>query len=125
MYHTLKHIHVAFVALSLLTFLVRGVWLFVDSAMLGERWVKLLPHVVNTILLASGIALAMYLSMSPGNQPWLMAKIVGLIAYVGLGVAAFRASGPTARKLLWTSALVAFAFIVSVAVRKTPLGFFG
>jgi len=124
-YLTLKHIHVAFVALSLLTFLVRGVWLFVDSAMLGERWVKLLPHVVNTILLASGIALAMYLSMSPGNQPWLMAKIVGLIAYVGLGVAAFRASGPTARKLLWTSALVAFAFIVSVAVRKTPLGFFG
>ena len=125
MYLTLKHIHVAFVALSLLTFLVRGVWLFVDSAMLGERWVKLLPHVVNTILLASGIALAMYLSMAPGNQPWLMAKIVGLIAYVGLGVAAFRASGPTARKLLWTSALVAFAFIVSVAVRKTPLGFFG
>jgi len=124
-YLTLKHIHVAFVALSLLTFLVRGVWLFVDSAMLGERWVKLLPHVVNAILLASGIALAMYLSMSPGNQPWLMAKIVGLIAYVGLGVAAFRASGPTARKLLWTSALVAFAFIVSVAVRKTPLGFFG
>jgi len=124
-YLTLKHIHVAFVALSLLTFLVRGVWLFIDSAMLGERWVKLLPHVVNTILLASGIALAMYLSMSPGNQPWLMAKIVGLIAYVGLGVAAFRASGPTARKLLWTSALVAFAFIVSVAVRKTPLGFFG
>ena len=125
MYLTLKHIHVAFVALSLLTFLVRGVWLFIDSAMLGERWVKLLPHVVNAILLASGIALAMYLNMSPGNQPWLMAKIVGLIAYVGLGVAAFRASGPTARKLLWTSALVAFAFIVSVAVRKTPLGFFG
>jgi len=124
-YLTLKHIHVAFVALSLLTFLVRGVWLFVDSAMLGERWVKLLPHVVNAILLASGIALAMYLSMSPGNQPWLMVKIVGLIAYVGLGVAAFTASGPTAGKLLWTSALVAFAFIVSVAVRKTPLGFFG
>ena len=125
MYLTLKHIHVAFVALSLLTFLVRGVWLFIHSAMLGERWVKLLPHVVNTILLASGIALAMYLSMSPGNQPWLMVKIVGLIAYVGLGVAAFRASGPTAHKLLSTSALVAFAFIVSVAVRKTPLGFFG
>jgi len=34
-------------------------------------------------------------------------------------------SETTARKLLWTSALVAFAFIVSVAVRKTLLGFFG
>jgi uncharacterized membrane protein SirB2 len=115
----------AFVALSLLTFLVRGFWLFIDSAMLGRRWVKVLPHLVNTILLVSGIALAVYLSMSPADQPWLMAKIVGLILYIGLGVAAFRAPSPVVRKLLWVSALVAFFFIVSVAVRKTPFGFFG
>lgn len=125
MYLTLKHIHMTFVALSLLAFLVRGIWLFIDSAMLGSRWVRVMPHVINTILLASGIALAVYLSMSPGDQPWLMAKIVGLIFYIGLGVAAFRAPNPIVRKLLWVSALVAFFFVVSVAVRKTPFGFFG
>ncbi len=125
MYLTLKHIHMAFVALSLLVFLVRGIWLFMGSTMLDRRWVKVMPHVINTILLASGIALAAYLNMSPGEQPWLMAKIVGLIFYIGLGAAAFRASSPVVRKLLWLSALVAFVFIVSVAVRKTPFGFFG
>jgi uncharacterized membrane protein SirB2 len=124
-YLTLKHIHMAFVALSLLVFMVRGIWLFMDSSMLGRRWAKIVPHIVNAILLASGIALAAYLNMSPGDQPWLMAKIVGLIFYVGLGVAAFRAPSPIGSKLLWVSALVAFFFVVSVAVRKTPFGFFG
>ena len=124
MYLTLKHIHMTFVALSLLVFLVRGIWLFIDSAMLGRRWVKIMPHVINTILLASGIALALYLNMSPGDQPWLMAKIVGLIAYIGLGVVAFKAPSPTARRLLWVSTLVVFAYIISVAVSKSPLGFF-
>ena len=70
-----------------------------NSSVLGKRWVKVLPHVISTILLVSGIALAVHLSMSPGNQPWLMAKIIGLIVYVGLGVAAFKVPNPTARKL--------------------------
>lgn len=123
MFLTLKHIHMAFVALSLLTFLVRGLWLFTSSGMLGKPWVKVLPHVVNTVLLASGIALAVYLRMSPGDQAWLMAKIIGLIVYIGLGVAAFRVPNPVTSKLLWTGALIAFAFIASVAVTKNPLGF--
>lgn len=123
-YLTLKHIHLAFVALSLLAFVVRGFWLFTSSSMLDKRWATALPHAVNTVLLASGIGLAVYLSMSPADQPWLMAKIIGLIVYVGLGVAAFRVPSQVVGKLLCVSALVAFAFIVSVAVRKTPLGFF-
>jgi uncharacterized membrane protein SirB2 len=124
-YLTLKHIHLSFVALSLLAFFVRGIWLFMNSGMLDKRWARVLPQIINTILLASGIVLAMYLSMSPGNQPWLMAKIIGLIAYVGLGIAAFRAPNPNARKRLWVCALVVFVYVVSVAFRKSPLGFFG
>jgi uncharacterized membrane protein SirB2 len=124
-YLALKHIHLSFVALSLLAFLVRGIWLFMNSAMLSKKWVRILPHIINTILLVSGIVLAVYLSMSPGSQPWLMAKIVGLIAYVGLGVAAFKVANPYARKLLWLGALVAFAYIISVAIGKSASGFLG
>lgn len=124
MYLALKHIHLTFVALSLLAFFVRGFWLFMNSSMLSKRWVKILPHIISTILLVSGIVLAVHLSMSPGSQPWLMAKIVGLIAYIGLGVAAFKVPNPNARKLLWISALIVFAYIVSVAISKSPLGFF-
>lgn len=125
MYLALKHIHLTFVVLSLIAFFVRGIWLFMNSAMLSKKWVKILPHFISTILLVSGIVLAVHLSMSPGSQPWLMAKIIGLIAYIGLGVAAFKASNPTARKLLWVSALVIFAYIVSVAITRSPAGFFG
>lgn len=124
MYLALKHIHLTFVALSLLAFFVRGLWLFMNSSMLSKKWVKILPHIISTILLVSGIVLAVHLSMSPGSQPWLMAKIVGLIAYIGLGVAAFKVPNPAARKLLWISALIVFAYIVSVAITKNPLGFF-
>jgi uncharacterized membrane protein SirB2 len=124
-YVALKHTHLIFVALSLLIFFVRGIWLFTNSSMLSKRWAKVLPHIVSAFLLLSGIALAMLLRMSPGNQPWLAAKIIGLIVYIGLGIAAFKVPNPTARRLLWVGALVVFAYIVSVARSKNPLGFFG
>jgi len=124
-YLALKHLHLTFEALSLLAFFVRGIWLFMNSAMLSKKWVKILPHIISTILLVSGIVLAVHLSMSPGSQPWLLAKIIGLIIYIVLGVAAFKVPNPTARKLLWVSALIVFAYIVSVAISKNPLGFFG
>ena len=123
MYLALKHIHLTFVVLSLLAFFVRGIWLFMNSSMLSKKWVKVLPHIISTILLVSGIVLAVHLSMSPGSQPWLIAKIIGLIAYIGLGVAAFKVPNPNASKLLWLSALIVFAYIVSVAISKNPLGF--
>ena len=125
MYLALKHIHLTFVVLSLLAFFVRGIWLFINSSMLSKKWVKILPHIISTILLASGIILAVNLHLSPGSQPWLLAKIIGLIVYIVLGVAAFKAPNPNARKLLWVSALIVFAYIVSVAISKNPLGFFG
>lgn len=125
MYLALKHIHLTFIVLSLLAFFVRGIWLFINSSMLTKKWVKILPHIISTVLLVSGIVLAVHLSMSPGSQPWLLAKIIGLIVYIGLGVAAFKVPSPGARKLLWVSALIVFAYIVSVAITKNPLGFFG
>jgi uncharacterized membrane protein SirB2 len=123
-YLALKHFHLTFVALSFVAFFVRGIWLFLNSSMLAKKWVRILPHIISTLLLVSGIALAVNLSMSPNSQPWLMAKIAGLIVYIGLGVAAFKVPNPSARKLLWLSALLVFAYIISVAITKDPLGFF-
>lgn len=125
MYLALKHLHLTFVLLSILAFIIRGIWLFMGSSMLGKKWVKILPHVISTVLLVSGIAVAIHLGMSPGSQPWLMAKIIGLIVYIALGVAAFKAANPATRKICWVIALLVFAYIVSVAVTKSPLGFFG
>lgn len=125
MYLALKHLHLTVVALSLILFVLRGLWLFTNSTMLGKKWVKILPHIVSTLLLISGIVLAVHLHMSPGSQPWLLAKIIALIVYIGLGVAAFKAANPTARKGFWIVALLVFAYMVSVAISKNPWGFLG
>lgn len=125
MYLALKHLHLTFVFLSLLAFFLRGIWLFMNSSMLSKKWVKILSHIISTLLLVSGILLALHLSMSPGSQPWLMAKIIGLITYIALGVATFKVANPKLSKLLWVSALIVFIFIISIAITRNPLGFFG
>lgn len=125
MYLALKHFHLTFIALSLIFFALRGIWLFINSGLLTKKWAKILPHVINTFLLASGIILAIHLNMSPGNQPWLLAKIIALVVYIGLGVATFKVRNAALSKALWVSALIVFAYMVSVALSKNPMGFFG
>lgn len=125
MYLALKHLHLTFVALSILFFVLRGIWLFMNSNMLGKKWLKILPHIISTLLLVSGIVLAVHLGMSPGNQPWLLAKIIALVAYIGLGVAAFKVAKPGLQKVFWFAALVVFGYMISVALTKNPLGFLG
>lgn len=122
----LKSIHVAAVALSGAGFFARGI-----AALAGARWVRgraarTLPHVVDTVLLASAIALALRLGLSPLAAPWLAAKIGGLAAYVGLGMLAMRPGRPFAlRAAAWAAALATFGWIVSVAILKHPAGFLG
>jgi len=123
-YATLKLVHQGAVVLSIAGFFVRGA-----AGLAGARWVRgrlarTLPHVVDTVLLASALGLAWMLRLTPGNAPWLLAKILGLIVYVGLGVVALRPGRPAAvRATAWLAALATVAWIVSVAITKTPLGF--
>ena len=117
--------HVTFVALSFTGFFIRGIWMLRDSKLLQLRWVKIAPQVVDTVLLVSAIVLAVLLRLSPMEQPWLMAKIVALVLYIGVGLLALR-FGRTRRIRLyaWLSGLVIFLYIVSVALSKSVLGWF-
>ena len=77
------------------------------------------------MLLLSALALAWTLRISPGSAPWLMAKIVGLVVYIGLGMVALRPRiAMPVRASAWLAALATFAYIVSVALTKNPAGFF-
>lgn len=117
----LKHIHVTCVALSYSLFLMRGVWMLRDSPSLQQRWVKIAPHTVDTVLLASAIALAWQLGISPLTHPWLAAKIIALLLYVAVGTIALK-RGKTKRIRLaaWLAAQAVFFYIVSVAVTHNP-----
>lgn len=124
MYLMLKHLHMTMAALSFAGFFIRGLWMWRQSPLLHKKLVKILPHIVDTLLLVSALALAGLLRYSPGDHPWLMTKIVFLVVYIILGVIAFRNSNPALRKCSWLAALVVFIYIVSVAISKNPLGFF-
>jgi len=123
-YLTLKYVHMACVVFSYMFFFVRGVWMMRAPALLARRWVKVLPHVVDTLLLASAIALAVMLRQYPFTSPWLTAKVVGLVVYIGLGMMALR-RGRTrrARVTAWIAAQAVFFYIVAVALTKDPLPF--
>jgi len=119
----IKTIHVTAVAISGTGFFARGL-----GGLLGAPWVRgrlarTLPHIVDTVLLLSALALAWTLRLTPANTPWLMAKIIGLVVYIGLGMLALRPRRPLAvRTFAWIVALATFGWIVSVAIKKSPLG---
>ena len=125
-YFTVKLMHQVAVALSLTGFFVRGAASLAGAGWVQGRAAKTLPHLVDTVLLLSALTLAWMLRLTPGNAPWLLAKIVGLVVYVGLGVVALRPGrSRTLRAAAWVGALATAAWIVSVALTKNPLGVFG
>lgn len=118
----LKSIHVTCVVLSYTLFLLRGLWLMRGSPIMQQRWVKIAPHSIDSVLLVSAVALAWQLGYSPFNAPWLAAKILALLLYIGLGILAFRSGTATqARLVAWLSAQAVFFYIVAVAIAHDPL----
>ena len=111
-----------FIALSLITFLLRGFWMLNGSAMLQKKIVKITPHIVNTLMLLTGIAIAVYLKLSPGDNPWLMAKIIGIVLFIALGVAIVKVTNRKAKAALWLLALLVFIDIAMIAISKSPWG---
>jgi len=117
-----KLVHVTCVVLTGAGFVLRGVWMMRESPMLGRRWVRVVPHIVDTVLLGSATMLAINIHQYPGTDAWLTAKVAGLFAYVGLGMVALR-YGRTRRIRIaaWAAALVVFAYVVGVAVTRSPV----
>lgn len=122
-YLALKHIHMTAVVLSLALFGLRGWWMATDSPRLAARWVKVVPHAIDTVLLASALALAAMIGQWPFVQPWLTVKVVLLVVYIGLGVVALRPGRPKrVRIAAFLLALATFLFLVSVARAHDPWG---
>jgi uncharacterized membrane protein SirB2 len=124
-YATLKAIHMSAVAISGAGFVARGVGMLNDAAWVKHRVAKTLPHLVDTVLIVSALWLAWILRLTPSNAPWITAKIVGLLVYIGIGMVALRfGRTKAARGIAWLLAMLTFAYIVSVAITKDPRGFF-
>lgn len=122
-YLTLKLVHETAVAASIAGFTARGAASLAGAAWVRGRTARTLPHVVDTVLLASAIALAWLASLNPLRVPWLGAKVVGLLLYIGLGMVALRPQLPWRwRAAAFAAALLCFAQIVATAITKSALG---
>jgi len=120
----LKWIHIACAILSISGFALRGVLMLADSPLLATRFARVAPHVVDTVLLASALWLAARIGQYPFVEGWLTAKVLALIAYIVLGALALkRARSKAQRATAFALALVAAAYLVSVALTRDPLGF--
>lgn len=122
MYFFVKQLHVACVIVSLAGFAARGVLMLAGSSLLRARFVRVAPHVVDTLLLASAAWLAWFLGQVPFvNAPWLTAKVLGLLAYIVLGsVALKRGRTLRLRAAAFVAALLAAAYVVGVALTRDP-----
>ncbi len=86
----LKYLHISIVILSVSGFLLRGLWMIFYPVLLEQRWVRIAPHVIDTLLFASGITLAFSLQLNPLNTPWFLAKLIAIVVYILAGMLALR-----------------------------------
>lgn len=118
-YGLIRTLHVGTVHATLILFLLRGFWMITDSPRLQDRWVRIVPHINDTLLLIAAIAMLEVGGLNPIDHPWILAKIVGLLAYIGLGTVALkRGRSKAVRVQALIAALAVFGYILAVAITK-------
>lgn len=123
-YPLLKQVHLTCAFISISGFLVRGLLMFRASPWFRKRSLRLVVDANDSLLLAAAVAMVVLSGQYPFVVPWVTAKVLGLLAYIGLGLVAFRfGSTPAIRLSTWVAALVVAGYIVSVAILKDPRGF--
>ncbi|VEB97110.1 Invasion gene expression up-regulator, SirB [Cedecea lapagei] len=124
-YFTLKYLHIITVVLSISLFVLRYWWQYRGSAMSAKRWVRIVPHANDTLLLVSGVALVMITHFYPFTPQgtWLTEKLFGVIIYIALGFIAL-GKRPRSQQVRWFAfllGLVVLYIIIKLATTKIPL----
>ncbi|HEY3697802.1 MAG TPA: SirB2 family protein [Spongiibacteraceae bacterium] len=124
MYFALKHVHMLCAAISIIGFIIRGALRIGNSAILQRKWIRILPHIIDTLLLLSAVGLMFTIQQYPFVNGWLTAKLIGLLVYIFLGIVTMRiAKTQPVRITAYLLAIATFFYIGAVAVTKTPLPF--
>lgn len=122
MYSSLKTLHALTALVTIAGFLLRGYWMLAGNPLLNAKLTRILPHVIDTLFLVSGIALLVMLDGGPLTQVWMLAKIGGLLAYIALGMVALRRGRTEGiRNAAFVAAVAVFAYTYGIALSKSPL----
>ena len=123
MWSIIKHLHITLVVISVSGFFLRGTLMLLQSKLLQRRWIKRLPHIVDTLLFASGIFLAWSSQQYPFvNSYWLTSKMLALIAYIGFGMLALNyGKNRVIRGVAMVVACACAAYMIVTAMSRNPL----
>jgi uncharacterized membrane protein SirB2 len=121
MYAAVKHIHLTAIALSVILFFLRFYWLQTSSGMLQKKWVKVVPHVIDTLLLSSAAALCIIIAQYPFVHGWITEKLIAVLMYILMGLIALKL-GKTKRAqwIGFVGAIFWLMLIGKLAVLKQP-----
>jgi uncharacterized membrane protein SirB2 len=118
----LKQLHVVLGILTACSFCLRGYWMLVRSPKLDAPWTRRLPHVVDALLLLTGLTMAIGLGISPLAHPWLAAKLVAIVIYVVIGsVALKRGRTYPQRALALGISVLVLLYVFAAALSHDPL----
>ncbi len=118
MYDIFKHTHLSLITLSIILF----VWRFLMHKLRRRRpgrFLRVAPHVIDTLLLLTGILLIVLSGAYPWRVSWTMAKLLAVLVYIALGLVAMKSRGPVS-VLAFVLATLVFAYMVLVAISKSP-----
>jgi uncharacterized membrane protein SirB2 len=118
---TVKLIHQLLAIVSITGFAIRGLLMIAGSPLLNTRLARIAPHVVDSGLLVAAIVLMFNIHQYPFVHGWLTAKVLALLAYIGLGTIALRRGRSLpVRIAAFLAAIGVFAYIVGVALTRSP-----
>lgn len=122
-YTALKHTHMLLALISVVLFYTRAFARIKQLQLAKNKLLFIGSHSVDTLLLVSAVALAMTLGMSPHNQPWLLEKIILVVAYIAVGILMAKQKhikGQLSLLLLATTVIFAIFYLARF---KTPFLF--
>ena len=120
----MKHLHMTLAVLSISLFTLRFIWLLANSDKLQAKWVKITPHIVDTLLLGIGVVLAVQYSINPLEQLWLGEKILAVFAYIFTGYYTLKlARNNVLRVIGYLGAMGWIMLIIRLAMTREPIFF--
>ncbi len=126
MYALIKSLHALTALVTITGFVLRGYWMLSGNPLLEQKLTRILPHVIDTLFLASGILLLFNLGWAPLREPWMLFKIAGLVGYILLGMVALRFGKTRGSKATaFVAAIAVFAYTYGVALSRSPLSWLG
>ena len=118
-YLLIKQLHILTAVLSVTLFTIRFLLLVRSPAWRPGRWLRVLPHVNDSLLLILAVLLCIIIQQAPLITPWLTEKVAAVVLYILAGMFALKWSKTRLSKIIWfIIAIFMFAYAANIAINK-------